>query len=205
MGHEIIFISTGRTFALMALTIALSLSASSPAEAQNTTSAAARAPSRSGAQSGWSTLTAAQQQALAPLAADWDSLDSAHKKKWLVIANKFPAMKPEERSRVQNRMREWAELSPQQRQIARENYWRTKKIESIQKSAHWQQYQQLPDELKKSLAAAGASNKRVANLSKAPKKNDAWHANSKKNPPQRTQAHDKDSSTLAPSVPSNTK
>lgn len=197
MWHEIVFISTGRTFALMALTIALSLSLSvpSPAQAQNTTSAAVRAPSKSGAQSGWSTLTAAQQQALGPLAADWDSLDLAHKKKWLVIANKFPAMKPEERSRVQNRMREWAELSPQQRQIARENYWRTKKIESSQKSAHWQQYQQLPDELKKSLAAAGASNKRVANLSKAPKKN----------PPQRTQAHDKDSSTLAPSVPSNTK
>lgn len=162
---------------LIALTIALSLSVSGPAMAQNTTAATTRATSNSGAKSGWTALTAAQQQALAPLAADWDSLDSAHKKKWLAIGNKFSSMKQEKRSRIQSRMREWVKLSPRQQEIARENYWRAKKIKANQKSARWQEYQQLPDELKKSLAAAGASNKRVAKLSKLRKNNNILTTN----------------------------
>lgn len=114
----------------------------------------------------WSDLTPAQQQALAPLASDWDKLDAFRKQKWLVIANKFHSMKPEEQQRVQNRMRDWAKLTPAQRRAAREAYARAKKLNADQKSAKWQQYQNLPEEEKKRLAAEAEAKrkKRLANL-----------------------------------------
>lgn len=195
MGHEITFIATARACALIALTVVLSLSTFGPTAAQNTT-----APSSGGAKSDWPALTAEQQQALAPLAADWNSLDSSHKKKWLEIGNKLPSMQPEERSRIQNRMREWIKLSPQQKYIARENYWLTKKIESGQKSAHWQEYQQLSDEQKKRLAVAATGKKNMPSLSIARKKNAILPAKSQKMLPQSDQSDDKDSSILTRSV-----
>ncbi|MEG1053834.1 MAG: DUF3106 domain-containing protein, partial [Janthinobacterium sp.] len=48
--------------------------------------------------------------------------------------------------------RVWVKLTPAQRSLVRENYARTKKIDPGQKSAQWEQYQQLPEEQKKKLA-----------------------------------------------------
>lgn len=112
----------------------------------------------------WTDLTPAQQQALAPLASEWDKLDSFRKNKWLAIGNKYAAMKPDEQQRLQERMREWAKLTPEQRRIARESYARAKKLNPDQKSAQWEQYQQLPEDQKKKLAANAASKKQVATL-----------------------------------------
>ena len=64
-------------------------------------------------------LTADQQQALAPLAAEWNKLGLQHKTKWLGIAKRYPAMQPEEQKRVQGRMQRWAKLTPEQRWQAR--------------------------------------------------------------------------------------
>lgn len=107
----------------------------------------------------WKDLTPAQQQALAPLATEWDKLDILHKSKWLAISRKFVTMKPDEQMRIQERMRAWAALTPDQRRVARESYARTKKLNTDQKSAQWEQYQQLPEEQKKHLAAEAAKNK----------------------------------------------
>jgi hypothetical protein len=112
----------------------------------------------------WSELSPAQQQALSPLAEEWNKLDSAHKKKWLEIGNKFSKMKPDEQQRVHARMSEWVKLSPDQRRIARESYSRAKRLNAEQKTAQWQQYQQLPEEQKKKLAADAARKRHVANL-----------------------------------------
>lgn len=112
----------------------------------------------------WAELNPAQQRALAPLAADWDKLESFRKKKWLEIGNKFAAMTPDEQARIQERMREWAKLTPEQRRVARDSYARTKKLNREQKSAKWEQYQHLPEEQKKKLAADAAAKKPVANL-----------------------------------------
>jgi hypothetical protein len=112
----------------------------------------------------WADLTLAQQQALAPLESEWDKLDSFRKNKWLTIGNKFASMKPDEQQRVQERMRDWVKLTPEQRRIARESYARAKKLNPDQKSAQWEQYQQLPEEQKKKLAADAASKKPVTTL-----------------------------------------
>jgi Protein of unknown function (DUF3106) len=112
----------------------------------------------------WTELTPMQQQALAPLATEWDKLDSFRKNKWLAIGNKYASMKPDEQQRVQERMRDWVKLTPEQRRIARESYARAKKLDPDKKSEKWQQYQQLPEEQKKKLAADVASKKHVATL-----------------------------------------
>lgn len=112
----------------------------------------------------WRDLPAAQQQTLAPLASVWDELDATRKNKWLAIGNKYATMAPDEQQRVQARMREWVALTPEQRRLARESYARARKLGADRKSAHWEDYQQLPEEQKKQLAAGSAAKKPVAAL-----------------------------------------
>jgi hypothetical protein len=118
----------------------------------------------------WGDLTPAQQTALAPLAPEWDELETARKNKWLAIGNQFATMSSAEQQRVQKRMSEWVQLTPQQRRIARDSYSRAKKLAPNQKSARWQQYQELPDEQKEKLANSRID-KRVATLPPAHNKN----------------------------------
>lgn len=107
----------------------------------------------------WHKLTRAQQTALQPLAGEWDRLDAPRRQKWLDIANRYASMKPGEQARVQDRMRDWVKLTPEQRRNVRENYTRSKRIDPGQKSAQWQQYQQLSDEEKQKLATEAAAKK----------------------------------------------
>lgn len=112
----------------------------------------------------WKTLTRLQQVALEPLQSEWDKMEGPRKQKWLDIANRYSSMKPDEQARVQERMRDWIKLTPEERRVARENYTLSKKLDKSQKSAKWEQYQQLPEEEKRRLAADAASNKHVTNL-----------------------------------------
>ena len=70
----------------------------------------------------WAELTAEQQKVLEPLKADWNALDRERKLKWVGIAKRYPAMKPQAQARIQKRMQAWAKLTPQQRRQARETY-----------------------------------------------------------------------------------
>ncbi|MDB5762616.1 MAG: hypothetical protein JWQ21_1611 [Herminiimonas sp.] len=142
----------------------------------------------------WAELTPAQQQALAPLAVEWDKLDAQHKKKWLTIGNRYGSLKPDQQIRLQNRMRDWTKLTPEQRRVARESYSRAKKLNPVQKSAEWQQYQQLPEEQKKKLAAEAAAKKPVANLPPA------YQSKAKVTPPPKSalKAHSGSNQTVIP-------
>ncbi len=70
----------------------------------------------------WAQLNSEQQQILAPLASEWNTLAERRRKKWLLLAKRYPTMKPDEQQRLQTQMKDWAKLTPQQRAIARENY-----------------------------------------------------------------------------------
>ena len=70
----------------------------------------------------WSELSPKQQHVLAPLAADWDNLDTTRRKKWVTIANRYPKMKPDAQERLQTRMQVWAKLTQEERRLARDNY-----------------------------------------------------------------------------------
>ncbi len=104
----------------------------------------------------WADLTATQKDALAPLATEWDQIPTARKKKWLEIGNKVALMTPDEKQRVQERIRDWVKLTPEQRQDARANYAQANKLHPNERFTQWQRYQQLTEEQKKELTAAGA-------------------------------------------------
>ncbi len=104
----------------------------------------------------WADLTPAQKDALEPLAVEWDQINTIRKKKWLEMGNKVALMNPEEKQRVQERIREWVKLTPEQRRIARSNFAQTNNLHPNEKFEQWQRYQQLTEEQKKELAAAGA-------------------------------------------------
>ena len=116
--------------AALSLAIAAGTAAQQPAEpakevakkpAAVKPAAKAKAP-KPGVRPVWAELTGEQQQVLAPLKADWDSLEPDRRQKWIAIAKRYPRMKPLEQERVQRRMQTWAALSPDQRRQARENY-----------------------------------------------------------------------------------
>jgi hypothetical protein len=96
----------------------------------------------------WAELTAEQQKILSPLKADWDSLETARRSKWIGIAKRYPTMKAEEQERVTRRMQRWAALSPEQRRQARETYKQLAKSQAVQRAKlreQWAQYQALPE------------------------------------------------------------
>jgi len=100
----------------------------------------------------WSSLTPAQQQALAPLKSDWASIDEPRRQKWLDVAARFPKMPPDERRRVQERMAAWSALTPTERARARLQFQETRQIAPEERQARWQAYQALPDDERKRLA-----------------------------------------------------
>jgi hypothetical protein len=104
----------------------------------------------------WRELSAGQQQALAPLAAKWDTLNEAQKRKWLALSVNYPKLSGEEQEKLHSRMAEWVTLSPQQRSIARLNFGESQKISPDDKKAKWEAYQALSPEEKHKLASRAA-------------------------------------------------
>jgi hypothetical protein len=105
----------------------------------------------------WSSLSTAQQSALAPLKRDWQGIDAAPKQKWLEIAARFPAMPAEERQRIQDRMAEWARMSPDERGRARLQFQEARQISPLERQSRWDAYLALPVEERKALAKSASA------------------------------------------------
>lgn len=104
----------------------------------------------------WSELTAREREALAPLQREWPRTDPERKAKWLEMAARLPLMGAEQRRRVQERMTEWAKLSPEQRGRARLQYQEAKRAAPDDRRAQWNAYQSLPTEARRQLAERAA-------------------------------------------------
>jgi hypothetical protein len=100
----------------------------------------------------WASLSAAQQNVLAPLQRDWPSLDSGRKQKWLEVARRFPQLPAAERQRIQERMTEWARMTPAERGRARLQFQEARRLSPEERQARWEEYKALPDERRKELA-----------------------------------------------------
>jgi hypothetical protein len=106
----------------------------------------------------WAALTPHQQEALAPLASDWSSIDAARQKKWLDVAGRFKGMDAEERERVQRRMGDWAALTPSQRGQARLTFQELRaQTAPDERQSRWQAYQALPESQRRELAKRGTA------------------------------------------------
>lgn len=101
---------------------------------------------------GWASLSAQQRGVLAPLERDWHSIDAPRKAKWLEVASKFPSMPADERQRVQERMADWARLTPAERGRARLTFQESKQLTREQKQERWEAYQALPNAERQALA-----------------------------------------------------
>jgi hypothetical protein len=101
----------------------------------------------------WADMKPAQQSTLKPLERDWAAISSPQKQKWLELSTRFPTMTPAEQGRVQERMSEWARMTPQQRGQARLNFQEAKQLPTEDRQARWDAYQALSPEQKQRLAA----------------------------------------------------
>ena len=104
----------------------------------------------------WQDLSNAQQLALQPLKNEWDVMEGTRKRKWLEMSRRFASMSRAEQDRVHERMRQWVRLTPEQRNLARENFTRTRKLAPGEKTATWESYKQLTPDQKRRLAQTGA-------------------------------------------------
>jgi len=121
------------------------------------------------AQPKWSELTVAQKIVLAPLGDDWDSFENFRQKKWLGIASRFPGMMLEEQRRIQKQMQVWGKLTPEERQLARENFKAAKELPAEKKQKlrqKWEEYANLPPEEKDRLKQLAANNPPSGPISK---------------------------------------
>lgn len=103
----------------------------------------------------WQDLTPAQQLILKPLTAIWNSLDSTSKSKWIAITLNYATRSAAEQHRMQERMGEWAALTPTERDRARLNFAETKKLAPTERAADWEAYQGLSAQERKAFAKAG--------------------------------------------------
>jgi hypothetical protein len=100
----------------------------------------------------WAELSAAQQQALAPLRPTWSTIDTQRRQKWIEVADRLPKMPTDERLRVQQRMAAWAAMSPTERARARVQFQETRRIGADERQERWQAYQALPTDERERLA-----------------------------------------------------
>ena len=123
----------------------------------------------------WEKLSPAQQQALKPIQADWSSLDVARKKKWLAVAQRYATLPAADQTQIHSRMQTWSQLSPAQRQNARDSYTqalsspRSAPTEGSSKAnlnEQWVKYQALPAERRAALQAAAEPPKGSAEKTK---------------------------------------
>lgn len=145
-------------------------SAQSPATPQ--TAVTANAKSTPSTQPLWKTLSNAEQTALRPLAANWDTMGLGQKRKWISVAKDYDKLPPAQQAKLHTRMTEWVSLSPQQRANARQNFAEHKELTDgltpEQRKAQWQAYQALSPEEKRKLAE-GSPKPQVAGAATAAK------------------------------------
>ncbi len=108
----------------------------------------------------WSALKKEQQSILSSLESEWGNFDAQRKAKWISIANQYPKMAKDEQERIQRRMKTWASLTPEQRQVARENYRDLSRLPQAERHAvrqKWDEYRKLPEDERRQFAPEGSA------------------------------------------------
>ena len=100
----------------------------------------------------WGNLSPAQRGVLAALERDWKTISPGQQQKWAEVANRFPAMPAEDRSRVQQRLSDWSRLSPQERATTRLNFQEARQLSPQERQQQWDAYRALPSEQRRALA-----------------------------------------------------
>ena len=91
----------------------------------------------------WSNLTSQQQELLAPLKSDWNSLPKTHQERWIAIGRKYENESPDKQDKMRERVSTWTSLSSQEKAAARENYKTLKEQARGERNSSWNSYQTL--------------------------------------------------------------
>ncbi|MFM2186441.1 MAG: DUF3106 domain-containing protein [Burkholderiaceae bacterium] len=105
----------------------------------------------------WARLSGRDQAILAPLREDWPELSADQRQKWLDLALRFPSLQVDEQQRIQDRMRQWALLSPAERGAARLNFQEIRQLSAQDRLEQWEAYRGLAPSERKELAVKAQS------------------------------------------------
>lgn len=96
----------------------------------------------------WADLTAPERSALSPLASKFDSLDNSQRRKWRVVAGRFPQWPAEKQKTLQSRMLAWASMTPEQRSAARQQALAARAAGATpeRRAQDWQQWRDMEDD-----------------------------------------------------------
>lgn len=110
----------------------------------------------------WSTLGEQQRAVLAPFADQWNTWSANEKRAWVTLATRFPKLSPIEQAKANERIAEWASLTPAQRKLARANYRLARKLPSDERVSQWQRYEGMTPEQRKVLRIGGSTSNTAA-------------------------------------------
>ena len=88
----------------------------------------------------WQTLQSDQRKALMPLRHEWATLDVSNRERWLKTAALLQKKTATERARAQERLVEWAKLSPANRSAARLHFASVRHIPAEKRKSQWSRY-----------------------------------------------------------------
>lgn len=91
----------------------------------------------------WSELSPKQQELLAPLENEWNSMTDSQRERWLKVGRKYEGEPAERQAIMRERVSTWSGLSPREKAAARENYKALKEKRQGERNSSWNSYQSL--------------------------------------------------------------
>ena len=110
----------------------------------------------------WSELSADEREILQPFASQWNGWTAEDKRRWIALADRLPRMETTRQQRARQRISEWAELTPEQRRIARMNYRLARQLSPDERRAEWERYTTLTPEQQSVLRMSGRTSNTAA-------------------------------------------
>jgi Protein of unknown function (DUF3106) len=103
----------------------------------------------------WSELSPAQKQVLGPFETQWNALPVKEKKAWVKLSDDLPKMSAQQQTRARQRIKDWANLSPNERKLARDNYRLATAVPKSEQNSQYQSYRSLTPDQRGILRSAG--------------------------------------------------
>ncbi len=140
------------------------MSSASPAEAKAAPVTKAKRKAAAAPTDGplWDSLGEPARNLLQPFAAQWNSWSPHERRIWVSLAAKFPKLSADKQAKVRTRIVEWADLTPEQRKLARANFRLARQLPSEERVSQWQRYESMTPEQRKVLRIGGRTSNTAA-------------------------------------------
>ena len=79
-------------------------------------------------QTPWSSLSPEQKRILGPVASDWERMPGYQQQRLMSAARQYPSLQPIQKERFEQRIRDWATMTSDQRKAARETFQGLRKL-----------------------------------------------------------------------------